>query len=214
MTLAIQICLGLLIVFLFVVVGWRLSSRRSSLPCPSWLAWLVEFESPFAKNYNASNIIQHLDLKPVMKVLDAGCGPGRLTIPLAKAIGSQGVVVAIDIQPRMLRRARDKAQAAGLTNIQFNELAIEEGTLGNDQFDRVLLVTVLGEIPDRESAFREIHRALKPGGVLSVTEIMFDPHYQSRGAILRLARSAGLRETAFFGNRFAFTLHLEKQKRE
>jgi ubiquinone/menaquinone biosynthesis C-methylase UbiE len=214
MTLALQICLGLVIVFLLVVVGWRLISRRTSLPCPSWLAWLVEHESPFAKNYNASTIIQHLELRPGMRVLDAGCGPGRLTIPLAKAIGSQGEVVAIDIQPRMLRRARGKAEAAGLTNILFKELAIEGGSLGNAQFDRILLVTVLGEIPDRESAFQEIHCALKSGGILSVTEIMFDPHYQSHGAILRLAHTAGFREKAFFGNRFAFTLHLEKRKKD
>jgi ubiquinone/menaquinone biosynthesis C-methylase UbiE len=214
MTLAIQICLGLVIVFLLVAVGWRLSSRRTSLPCPSWLAWLVELDNPFAKNYNASAIIQRLDLKPGMRVLDAGCGPGRVTIPLAQAIGTHGEVVAIDIQPRMLRRARNKAQAAGLTNIQFQELAIEGGKLGNAQYDRVLLVTVLGEIPDRESAFQEIHRALKPGGILSVTEIIFDPHYQSRGTILQLASSAGFREKAFFGNRFAFTLQLEKQKKD
>jgi ubiquinone/menaquinone biosynthesis C-methylase UbiE len=178
------------------------------------LAWLVELDNPLAKNYNASSIIQRLDLRPGMRILDAGCGPGRVTIPLAQAIGTHGEVVAIDIQPRMLRRARDKAQTAGLTNIQFQELAIEGGTLGNAQFDRVLLVTVLGEIPDRESAFQEIHRALKPRGVLSVTEIIFDPHYQSREVILRLAGSAGFREIAFFGNRFAFTLHLEKQKKD
>jgi ubiquinone/menaquinone biosynthesis C-methylase UbiE len=214
MTLAIQICLGLVILFVLVAVGWRLSSRRTSLPCPPWLAWLVELDNPYAKNYNASSIIQGLDLRPGIRVLDAGCGPGRVTIPLARAIGTQGEVVAIDIQPRMLHRAREKAQAAGLTNIQFQELAIEGGKLGNAQYDRVPLVTVLGEIPDRESAFQEIHRALKPGGILSVTEIMFDPHYQSRGAILQLASSAGFREKAFFGNRFAFTLHLEKSQKE
>jgi ubiquinone/menaquinone biosynthesis C-methylase UbiE len=114
----------------------------------------------------------------------------------------------------MLRRARERAQGAGLTNIQFHELAIEGGKLGNAQYDRVILVTVLGEIPDRESALQEIYRALKPKGFLSVTEIMFDPHYQSRGAILRLASSAGFRDKAFFGNRFAFTLHLEKEKKD
>jgi ubiquinone/menaquinone biosynthesis C-methylase UbiE len=145
-----------------------------------------------------------------MTVLDAGCGPGRVTIPLAQAIGPQGQVVAIDIQPRMLQRARNKAQAAGLTNIKFVELAIETGKLGSDQYDRVLLVTVLGEIPDRLSALQEIYRALKPGGMLSVTETFFDPHYQSRATILRLASSAKFKERAFFGNRLAFTLNLEK----
>jgi SAM-dependent methyltransferase len=214
MTLTIQILFGIIFLFLIVGAAWRLSSRRTSLPCPSWLAWLFELESPFAKNYNASSIIRSLDLGPGMKVLDAGCGPGRVTIPLARAVGPQGEVVAIDIQPRMLKRARDKARAASLSNIRFQELSIGESTLGNAEFDRVLLVTVLGEIPDRVGALREIHRALKPGGILSITEIMADPHYQSRRAILRLGNSAGFRENAFWGNRFAFTLHLEKMAKD
>jgi SAM-dependent methyltransferase len=210
MTTALQIFLALVILILLVIAGSRIHSRRSSLPCPSWLASLVEFDNPLARSQNADSIIRHLDLQPGMRVLDAGCGPGRVTIPLAQAIGPQGQVVAIDIQPRMLQRARNKAQAAGLTNIKFVELAIETGKLGSDQYDRVLLVTVLGEIPDRLSALQEIHRALKPGGMLSITETVFDPHYQSRATILRLAGSVNFRERAFFGNRLSFTLNLEK----
>jgi ubiquinone/menaquinone biosynthesis C-methylase UbiE len=210
MTLVIQLFLGLAILLLVFTVGSRLSSRRSSMPCPSWLGWLVELENPFAKNYNARTIIQQLNLQPGMRVLDAGCGPGRVTVPLARALGSPGEVVAIDIQPRMLERAREKARAAGLTNIRFHELAIEEKKLGNAQYDRVLLVTVLGEIPDRGVALREIHRALKPGGILSITETLFDPHYQRRRVILQLASSVGFHERAYFGNRFAYTVHLEK----
>ena len=214
MTPPILICLGVIVLLLLVAVGWRLASRRTSLPCPPWLAPLVELDNPIAKDYNASSIIRRLDLSPGMKVLDAGCGPGRVTIPLGKAIGIQGQVVAVDIQSRMLDRAREKARAAGLTNIRFQQLAIEAGRLDPAEFDRVLLVTVLGEIPDRDGAFREIYRALKPGGILSVTEIMIDPRYQSRKTILQLSASAGFREKAFFGNRFAFTLHLEKPTKD
>ena len=210
MTLLLQILLTLVILFVTVIVGWRIFSRRSSLPCPSWLAWLVEMDNPYAQNYNARSIIERLDIQPGMRVLDAGCGPGRVTIPLARAVGAQGEVDALDIQARMLRRAKDKAQAAGLTNITFLEMAIESGTLGSNLYDRVVLVTVLGEIPDRQSGLRGIHRAMKPGGILSISEFLFDPHYQSRGTILKLARPVGLREKAFFGNRFAFTVHLEK----
>jgi len=211
---AIQICLGLAILLLVVPVGWRLASRRTSLPCPSWLAWLVELDNPLATNSSARSIIQRLDLELGMKVLDAGCGPGRVTIPLAQSLGTQGEVVAIDIQPRMLRRAKDKARAAGLTNTQFLQLAIGAGKLDANQYDRVILVTVLGEIPDRQSALQEIYLALKPGGILSVTEIMFDPHYQSRQTILQLANPTGFQEKAFFGHRFAFTLHLAKPKKD
>jgi len=78
-----------------------------------------------------------------------------------------------------------------------------------NRFDRAVLVTVLGEIPDREAALREIFDALKPGGMLSVTEVIFDPHFQPRPTVARLARSVGFREQAY---RVAFTLNLEKPR--
>lgn len=209
----LQILLIAVVLLVLVWIFWRLSSQRTSMPCPARLAWLVEMENPFAKNYNASSIIRTLDVKPGMCVLDVGCGPGRVTIPLAKAVGPDGNVVAIDIRPEMLRRARAKAQNAGVSNIDFQELAIHTGKLGADRFDAALLVTVLGEIPDRESALLEIHRVLKQDGILSITEIIFDPHYQSRSSIRKLAERTGFREKAFFGNKFAFTVHLEKQRK-
>lgn len=212
MTLVLEIALAVVILFALVTVRWRLASRRSSHPCPSWLAWLVERDNPHAKNYSAQSIIERLGVQPGMRALDAGCGPGRVTIPLAQAVGPQGAVDAMDIQAQMLRRARGKAEAAGLTNIRFLEMAIEAGKLESNHYDRAVLVAVLGEIPDRQSALREIYRALKPGGTLSISEIIMDPHYQSRGRILSLASTVGFQEKAFFGNRFAFTIHLEKSK--
>jgi predicted methyltransferase len=71
-------------------------------------------------------------------------------------------------------------------------------------------VTVLGEIPDRAAALEEVYAALKPGGVLSVTEVIFDPHFQRRSGVTRFGTAAGFRERAVFGNRFAYTVHLEK----
>lgn len=212
MNLAFLVCVGLLVVFLLVWTLWRLSSRRSSLPCPSWLAWLVELDNPLAKNNNASVIAGLLDLQPGMCVLDAGCGPGRVTIRLAEQVGPNGVVVAVDLQQDMIRRAQDKVRAAGLTNVQFLQQGIGEGMLAAERFDRIVLVTVLGEVPDRAAAMKELAHALKPGGILSVTETLFDPHYQRRTALLDLAGEAGLREKSFFGNRLSFTVHLEKPR--
>jgi 2-polyprenyl-3-methyl-5-hydroxy-6-metoxy-1,4-benzoquinol methylase len=210
MTTTLYICIVIVILLLLVGFAWRTFSRRASLPCPAWLAWLVEVDNPFPSSYNTRTIIQRLDLQPGMKVLDVGCGPGRLTIPIAQQISPRGEVTAIDIQPGMLRRAQMKAQVAKLTNIQFLQLGIGEGKLDGAQYDRALLVTVLGEIPDRHRALQEIYDALKPGGILSVTEIIFDPHYQSRTSIMRLASSFGFQEKSFFGNRLSFTLNLEK----
>jgi len=210
MATAAYVLLGLVGLTGVVAIAWRVASRGRSVPCPVWLRWLVELDNPFAKTNRAAVIVQHLDLRPGMAVLDAGCGPGRVTIPIAEQVGQQGEVVAMDIQAGMLRRAEEKARTANLTNIRFLQAALGEGKLARDHFDRSVLVTVLGEIPDREAALKEIFDALKPGGMLSVTEIIFDPHFQTRNTVARLARAAGFREKALHGNRLAFTLSLEK----
>lgn len=116
----------------------------------------------------------------------------------------------MDIQPGMIRRVRDKARNAGLTNITFLEAGLGQNRLERDRFDRIVLVTVLGEIPDREAALGELNAALRPDGILSVTEIIFDPHFQTRATVTRLAATTGFREQAVFGNRIAYTLHFEK----
>jgi SAM-dependent methyltransferase len=204
------ILLGLVGIIGLVAVIWRVGSRRRSVPCPVWLRWLVELDNPFTKTNRAAVIVERLELEPGMAVLDAGCGPGRLAIPIARQVGPQGEVVAMDIQAGMLERAREKAAAANLANIRFLEGGLGEGKLGRNRFDRSVLVTVLGEIPDRQAALGEIFDALKPGGILSVTELIFDPHFQSRSTVERLARSVGFRERAFHGSRIAFTLSLQK----
>ena len=210
MTTYLSIFLLVCILILAVGIAWRLISRRASLPCPAWLSWMLEINAPFPTAFNTHSIVERLELEPGMKVLDAGCGPGRLTIPIGKRIGAQGEVVAIDVQAEMLRKAKERARSAGLTNVEFVCGEIGACKLGGDRFDRALLVTVLGEIPDRQGALREIFDALKPGGFLSITEIIFDPHYQSSSTILRLASAIGFKERSFSGNRMSFTVNLEK----
>jgi ubiquinone/menaquinone biosynthesis C-methylase UbiE len=205
-----MVAIAIVTLIIGLLLTYVVLSRVRSMPCPIWLSWMVELDNPFTKTNRAATIIQHLGLEPGMAVLDAGCGPGRLTVPAARQVGPDGSIVAADIQPGMLRRAKDKTDAAGLTNVRFIQTALGEGKLERNKFDRALLVTVLGEIPDQESALQEIFSALKAGGILSVTEIVFDNHYQSRGTVLRLAAACGFREKAFFGNRLAFTLHLER----
>ena len=103
-----------------------------------------------------------------------------------------------------------KAEVAGLTNVEFVAAALGDGRLPANRFDRAVLVTVLGEIPDRAGALAELFDALKPGGILAVVEVIFDPHFQSRRTVTGLADSAGFRERAFFGRSLAYVIHFEK----
>jgi SAM-dependent methyltransferase len=192
-----------------VLAAWLGLSRRS-VPCHVWLGWLVELDSPFTRTNRAKVIIDRSDIRPGMAVLDVGCGPGRLTVPLARRVGEHGLVVAVDVQAGMLDRAREKARAANLTNVRFVHAPAGAADLDHDAFDRALLVTVLGEIPDRNAALKEIFSALRPGGLLSVTEVIFDPHFQSRSGVARRAGAVGFREQARHGGRLAFTLIVRK----
>jgi SAM-dependent methyltransferase len=204
------ILLVVLGVFALTMVIWRLASRRENLPCPAWLGSFVERDNPFAKATKAAFIVETLALTPGMTVLDAGCGPGRVTVPLARAVGATGRVVALDLQPAMLARARAKTETAGLANVEFLAAQLGKGELPARHFDRIVLVAVLGEIPDRAAALAELVAALKPGGVLAVAELVFDPHFQPRLAVTRLALAAGLRERAFHGRRLAYVMHFER----
>jgi ubiquinone/menaquinone biosynthesis C-methylase UbiE len=205
-----NITLGIAILLLMVAFVWRVASRSHSIPCPVWLRWLVELDNPFTKTNRAATIIEHLDLRPGMVVLDAGCGPGRITVPVAKHVGKQGSVTAMDIQMGMIERTREKALSEGLHNIRYLHAGLGQGTLGKNLFDRAILVTVLGEIPNREAALKEIFESLKPGGMLSLTEIIFDPHFQPRATVAGLIKAVGFREKDFFGNSIVYTMNAEK----
>lgn len=203
-TIVLAVLLGTLIAGWLL---WRVVSRRQPLPCPAWLSWMVD--NPFSLR-RTSATLGHLELTPGLCVLDAGCGPGRLAIPIARAVGQHGSVLAVDLQDDMLRRAREKAAKASVTNLEFLHAALGEGQVPASRFDRAVLSTVLGEIPDRAAAMGEIHAALKPGGFLLVNEVIGDPHYQSLAKVKAFAEAVGFRPGAFYGSRLAFSIKLEK----
>jgi len=206
----IKIFLLALAIFLIITIIGAALSRFCVIPCPSWLGWLVEIDNPLSTINKAKNIIKNADIQQNMSVLDIGCGPGRVAIPAARAVGTNGHVVALDIQEAMLKKVSDKASAQGITNIVYVRAGIGEKSLLGNQFDRALLVTILGEIPDRQSAFAEIVNVLKSGGIVSVTEIVFDPHYQRVATVRKLAQDAGLQECGFVSDWFAYTVNFRK----
>ena len=200
---------GLVVLFVATQLVWRYASRRRTLPCPSWLSWLLT--NPLGSGEGGSApILSRLDLKPGMRVLDVGCGPGRVSIPAAQRVGPEGQVVSLDIQEAMLKRLQQRAAARGVANIRTICGPAEEAALEADSCDRALLVWVLGEIPDQAAALRRIFAALKPGGLLSITETLRDPHYQRVGTVLRLAESTGFCRGEYYKSCLSYTIHFVK----
>ena len=197
------------VVTLGFVLGWRLLARRASLPCPTACLWLLE-NRMMERVAGAELLLDRAGVQPGMTVLDAGCGPGRLTIPLAARVGPAGQVLAVDLQTAMLESLSARLESQAIRNVRTQHAALGAGMLPAGTFDRAFLVTVLGEIPDRLGALREIRGALKPGGVLSLTEVFPDPHYQSQQTVRRLATAAGLRVVEVVGSWRAFTANLAR----
>ena len=208
MSRSLAVLAGFGLLLLMVVVLWR--SRRNPHPCPWWLRWLLE--NPHMRAVAGSALlIERMQLKPGMHVLDVGCGPGRLTIPLARHVGPQGHVTAFDIQERMLEILRARLERDRLNHVEIVRGRAGEGDIQwENVFDRAILVTVLGEIPNKAKALREILRALKPGGILSVTEVLPDPDYLSRDTVTRLTAAAGFEFESRHGNVLAFTLNVRR----
>jgi ubiquinone/menaquinone biosynthesis C-methylase UbiE len=193
-------------------VAGALAWRWAKWPCPSWLVPLLE--NPYFETVaGAALLLERAGVGPGMCVLDAGCGPGRVTLPAAARVGPSGHVVALDLQPRMLQKLRTRLDDRGVTNVQLVGGGLGEDRLGSDRFDVALLVTVLGEVPDKGAALREICRALRPGGVLSITEVLPDPHYVRLARVRRLAVEAGLVESALHRGWCAFTVNLARPVR-
>ena len=205
-----------LLVTLLVLVGGVITLcvvwRVASLPCPWWLVPLLE-NPYFQVVAGAELLIDRAGIGPGMSVLDAGCGPGRMTVPISRRVGDAGRVVAFDLQPRMLRRLQRRIADHGLANVETVLGKLGEGRLPAAAFDVAVLVTVLGEIPDKAGALTEIRDALRAGGVLSITEVLPDPHYQSLGRVRALAAASGMREQGLFKGWAGYTINLVREAR-
>jgi ubiquinone/menaquinone biosynthesis C-methylase UbiE len=168
-------------------------------------------ENPFMDGVAGSQrLLDRTHVTSGMRVLDVGCGPGRISVPAAQRVGANGEVVALDIQPAMLQRLQKKLKAQHVTNVRLLQANIGDGKTNPESFDRAFLVTVLGEIPDKVGALHEIYRALKPGGLLSITEVFPDPDFQMPSEIRRLANETGFMVVSKRGIFPAFTMNLIK----
>ena len=116
-----------------------------------------------------SRTVERLALADGAKVLDVGCGTGASALPAAQAVGPSGFVTGADLSARLLDRARAKAKARSLSNVEFRLADMTSLGYPNDHFDAVVSVFSIFFVPDMEGLVRELWRMVRPGGKLAVT---------------------------------------------
>lgn len=186
----------------------RLAARFGhSSPCPAALSWLVD--NPIRHRYMRP-VLDRIGVRPGERVLELGPGPGAFTVGAAQWAGAEGRLIAVDIQPEMIAQVERRVREAGLTNVETHIASAHALPLDDESVDRAFLITVLPEIPDPGRALAELHRVLRPGGVLSITEEFYDPDYLFLPETIRLVEAAGFRFKERFGNLLVYTANFYK----
>jgi SAM-dependent methyltransferase len=137
--------------------------------CP-WWAVAITIDVPFRRWLHDPQKIVGPYLRPGMTAVDVGCGVGWFSIPMARMVGQQGKVIAVDLQPQMLDMLRRRAEKAGvLPRLELHQC--RQDRLGIDAAaDFALVFAMLHEVPDQRRLLGEIHDLLKPGGRLLLAE--------------------------------------------
>jgi ubiquinone/menaquinone biosynthesis C-methylase UbiE len=201
------------LIFLPVVLHTivRLIRYFYKFPMPEFLANLID--NPLRRKVQPpmEMPIRH-GIEPGMTVLEVGPGNGRYTVETARRVGASGRVIAVDIEPKMIERVSQRAQAEGITNLEARVADVYNLPFEDGMFDAIYMITVISEIPEPERAMQEFHRLLSPSGTMAFSELFTDPDYPLAQTLVRMASQANFRLKNQQGNFFSYTLVFEKAK--
>lgn len=170
-------------------LGAALWWRRNPSACPYGQRLWVEAPHPVISRERLREVLRP---ESGERLLEIGPGTGYYTLDLAEWVGPDGTVEILDLQQEFLDHVGRRAAERGVANVVPSRADATALPYGDASVDAVVLTAVLGEIPDRAAALREIRRVLRPDGRLVVGELFGDPHFTSLRSLREQAAAAGL----------------------
>ncbi len=201
----VKTLIAILGVYLGLALVVRLLRRLFPFPVPPVMGPLLG--SPLRElSQPRRNILEHSGLRPGMRALELGAGPGFFAVEAARLLGPDGRLSAVDVQPQLIAQATERVRHEGLDNVDLTVANAADLPFPDATFDLAYMVAVLGALPDKGRALRELRRVLKPDGRLAITEAMADPDYMLMVEVVGWAQSVGFELVEQHGNALLYTL--------
>ena len=146
------------------------------------------------------NILQEVGIEAGSHVLDYGCGPGSYIVPLVKLVGNCGKIYALDMHPLAIETVQKLTSKRGIKNVQAIPSDCKTG-LPPNSIDVVLLYDILHDLNNASDVLTELHRILKPKGILSLS----DHHMKEEELIFQVASGGLFKLSAKNRRTYSFT---------
>jgi len=162
--------------------------------CPWW--FVRSFDNPIRRRFHKPEEIFGAFVRPGMHVLDVGCGAGFNTEGLARLVGPEGLVVGVDLQPRMLAMTKERLEGSGLSaRAELIQSSAHDLGLGTQaRFGFATAFWMVHEVPNAERLFEQLRSVLERGASLLISEPKLHVSKRAFETSVRSALRAGFEE--------------------